>query len=920
MNAQTPLSGDSETIKGKLDNGLTYYIRHNSNPEGCADFYIVHNVGALQEEDNQNGLAHFLEHMAFNGTRHYPQKGILEFLSKEGVRFGYNVNAYTSKTETVYNLSDIPLVRESFVDSVLMILHDWSCDISCEQQELDNERGVISEEWRRRDDSRTRMAMKQNALIYKGAKHTQRSVIGTLEVINGFKRNEIIDFYHKWYRPDLQAIVVVGDFDPEKMEKKIQKMFSDIPAQENPTAKDIYTIPELAEPLFENMIDPQIKYQTLKVIHKTPFPSEEHRSTEEFIKDRFMRMIVNNVVAEKFDRAADKDESAVKSAIVVTNTASDDFYTTLFTISPKKEYDMIPLLQFYEREMRRALENGFSEEEFENARFKTYKSLRLNNEVFDEDVTNEQVVKAYVDNFLRNMPYTYPSDLKRLEKKLFSEITYKETVPYLRKMFCDSEKIYSYSIIEDKADLLPSPDEMKQIISETGKEILEKEEITFAEIDLSSDPQGGKLLKSSEVKGKNIEKWTLSNGITVYWTPCEHVQSDVHFAMNIISDKGYAAFPQDKIGKSKAATTFITRNLGMKGMKRNDILNSPVSLGTSLSAEIHPGYACMTATSDAKNIEKCMSMTYLALTSPYFSDQRALEQFKKANISSLKKKKSDKDLFEKESSKMRYSNHPWTSSVEISDVESLDMDFVFDIFAREFSDFRNMTVYISSDIDKEQVKYLVTKYLGSLKGEYAYKKVKPEKLLPAYKGDISLEKDYPVKSAPKSEVSFCFKYKLPANEKDIVATEIFDHIMASRYMRQIREERGGTYHVGFGSESYLSNGFNESFITFQTRPQMKEILVGDCIDEMKKAAEYGFTEEEMDVARKYLVKHEKELRKRYENSLSKRNQETQLYISYGYDREFDYEKMVNSIPESKVRAIAAKACKGDKLVTVYNEK
>ena len=196
---------------GRLENGMTYYLRHGENPAGCADFYIVHNVGALQEEDNQNGLAHFLEHMAFNGTRHYPEKGILEFLAREGVRFGTNINAYTSRTETVYNLSSVPLVRESFVDSVLMVLHDWSCDISCEQKALDDERGVISEEWRRRDTPKNLIGELQSELIYRGSKHTQRNVIGTLEIINGFSRDEILDFYHKWYRPDMQAIVMVGD-------------------------------------------------------------------------------------------------------------------------------------------------------------------------------------------------------------------------------------------------------------------------------------------------------------------------------------------------------------------------------------------------------------------------------------------------------------------------------------------------------------------------------------------------------------------------------------------------------------------------------------------------------------------------------------------------------------------------------------
>ena len=171
-NAQERIPDDPAVKVGKLENGLTYYLRHNTENKGCADFYIIHNVGALQEEDNQNGLAHFLEHMAFNGTERYPDKTILNFLEKDGVRFGYNVNAYTSRTETVYNISAVPLARESFVDSVLFVLHDWSCAITCDQDALDAERGVISEEWRRKDEPRALMAELQNNLVYKGAKHT----------------------------------------------------------------------------------------------------------------------------------------------------------------------------------------------------------------------------------------------------------------------------------------------------------------------------------------------------------------------------------------------------------------------------------------------------------------------------------------------------------------------------------------------------------------------------------------------------------------------------------------------------------------------------------------------------------------------------------------------------------------------------
>lgn len=199
---------DGEVRVGRLDNGMTYYIRHYDNPRQRADFFIAHDVGALQEEDDQNGLAHFLEHMAFNGTKHFPGKGILNYLAANGVRFGYNVNAYTSRDRTVYNVSNVPLVREGLVDSLLLILHDWSYYIACEPGEIESERGVIREEWRRGNDARSRMARKSAEVEYDGSKYARRDVIGDMEIVNSFGRQTLIDFYHKWYRPDLQAVIV----------------------------------------------------------------------------------------------------------------------------------------------------------------------------------------------------------------------------------------------------------------------------------------------------------------------------------------------------------------------------------------------------------------------------------------------------------------------------------------------------------------------------------------------------------------------------------------------------------------------------------------------------------------------------------------------------------------------------------------
>ena len=216
---------DPKVKYGKLENGLTYYIRHNAFPKNRAEFYIAQNVGSILENDSQRGLAHFLEHMAFNGSKNFPGKSMLNYLESNGVKFGTDVNAYTSFDETVYNISNVPVNREGIVDSCLLILHDWSNAIALEDKEIDEERGVIREEWRTRTNANMRILEKLIPQVFAGSQYANRMPIGTMDIVMNFPYQTLKDYYHKWYRPDLQGIIIVGDIDADKTEKKLNREF-----------------------------------------------------------------------------------------------------------------------------------------------------------------------------------------------------------------------------------------------------------------------------------------------------------------------------------------------------------------------------------------------------------------------------------------------------------------------------------------------------------------------------------------------------------------------------------------------------------------------------------------------------------------------------------------------------------------------
>ena len=915
IKAQDRIPDDPATTVGKLENGLTYYLRHNTENEGCADFYIIHNVGALQEEDNQNGLAHFLEHMAFNGTERYPDKTILNFLEKNGVRFGYNVNAYTSRTETVYNISSVPLVRESFVDSVLFVLHDWSCAISCEQDALDAERGVISEEWRRKDEPRALVAELQNSIIYKGAKHAKRNVLGTHEIINTFKRQEIMDFYHKWYRPDLQAIAVVGDISVEDMEARVKEIFSDIPAQENPAQKETYEIPALDEPMYANMLHPLIKFNALKVIHKQPYPAKEERAYESYYKDMALRQVASEILKERFNRESLKEDCPAKNMSVVTSKVSDDFYTSLVTISPKSDELQEAVLELYAKELKRLLTHGFSADELQSAKFQAAKRVKGN---LDEPVKNGDWIKSCLEHFLRGEALISPAEKKDIQKRMIAEATSEEVFSYVQKMFGDSEKIYSYTTEKDKTHLIPSEERIKEILAKAEATPVEALYPEFQKIDLSVNPVAGKTVAVAE-NGKDCKVWTLSNGAVVKRVQSEPVKSSNHMVIEATFNTGFKAFPQDKIECARIASSYIDRNFGFRTYCRKDLRDSPETGDISMTIAIGKDESAISVICGKDDMEKAFKMLYLTLTEPYFDTANALKRFKTTQKKSYEKEKSERSIFDSEVTGLRYCKHPWRNDIEAQHFEGFNMDFVKEIFRLNFSDFENMEVYICDDLDEAKVQEYCNTYLASLCSKEPVEKSEQLATWPLYKGKGRHVKQHPKKEVPKSEVKYSFKHEVSLSSQDFVTYDILDYIMNARCMNQIREERGGTYSVTFRTEFFPEGKIAESAIEFQTRPEMTDILVADAQQLMNDMAAKGPSADEFDNARKYLGKRYHEQSARQKNNLSKKLDNFMMKDRFGIDKQTDYLRILDKTSRKDIKKMAKRIIKGDSLLSVYTE-
>ena len=915
-----PIPDDPDFKLGCLDNGMTYYLCHNETPAGCAEFYIAHHVGALQEEDNQNGLAHFLEHMAFNGTRHYPDKGILDFLAKEGVRFGYNVNAYTSKTETVYNLSAVPLVRDSFVDSVLMVLHDWSCDISCEQQALDEERGVISEEWRLGQDSRSRMALQQTNLIYKGSKQTERTVIGTLEVINGFKREEILDFYHKWYRPDLQALIIVGDFDVTEMEARIQRLFADIPAPVNPEPKGVYVPPVQTEPLFADMTDPEIKYQAFKALYKQRCALTDRRD-EAWYKDYLCRMIVNAVLADRFKERSKDKGSAVQNATVVTNAYQPDMYVSLVTTVPRRKEQLLDCLCFVEREVERLLRHGISPDELEVAKLNVSDRLHLNQEKDRGETKNSEIVGMALNHFLLDAPLVLPGTLQAIRQSCMASIGPDDIAPYPSLMFGDCEKIYSncYNPVEDPG-LAPSETQMRDALATVDAEEPGPLYVDYPRLDLSVDAVPGTVISVTKVKGTDMELWKLSNGVSLYYKEAAPVRSGPHLSMTLLFDTGYKCLDPDKVTASRYALSYAKRNTGFRGCAKTELRNYPEMSGVMLMLTGGNNSGRIEVTALQGKAENAFKALHLQLTDPCFGKENLLKQQKAATLKSLGKGKTPRNRFDEKSRRVTYGDHPWMEEIDSTAVEATDLALVEEVYRRTYGQTEGMKVVLCSDLPREEIRSLAERYLASLGGDYPYRKGKYLPSKPVVKGrQLLFETTDPV-AAPLSDISYNYYFKAGRTTKDRAAIDMLDYILSARYLALIREERGGAYSVSFhtavSDEAALPS---RSFVEFQTRPEMRDILVSDVEAEMARMCADGPTSEEMELAAKYLVKHHREEEARIARSLSLQEDRMLRFVRWGTPYGYDYERLVLSLKPSDIRSLARRIAAGDRLIKIYNE-
>lgn len=854
------LPADNNYKIGKLENGLTYYIRNAKNPAGRAEFFIVHNVGSLQENDNQRGLAHFLEHMAFNGTKNFPKKLLLEYFAGIGVKFGANINAYTSMERTVYNISAVPVQRSVVIDSALLALHDWSHYISCEPAEIEAERGVVREEWRRGDDSRTRMMKGIMKFEQSGSRFADRDVIGLPEIINTFTRETLVDYYHKWYRPDLQAVIVVGDIDVNDMEKRIKEQFSSIPKVENGAVRESYSIPVNKKPIVGYHTDPETKALSVRMTIRQPHLPVAKRHTSEALYVELIKNIFADMFKGRCTAACEGTDSLARNLIPVFGNisyASGSFTTTALPYSNKTT---LKALKGIFIEVERASQHGFEQEEFD-ASIKRVKKQWEGYYTRVKNPKNEDFVSAAVEHFTRNSPLLDIDKYFELAKDILNKITLADVNSYVPNIITDDNRVIIFAVPESDKKYLPSEDEVLALLDEIKNSALEKYTPSGdKEVSVKTLPAPGKLLKSRAITSKDLNikyekqldsayEWILDNGTRIIWK--ESYGDDKSVRLKAFRQGGYTL--PGSVYDTKILEQFLSR-FSINGLNKNELGKWNARKGIMLSPGVGYRSNDFSGSFNVKESEDFFKLLHL-----YFTDvsveERDLKNFKTQILKNLALDKGEVNNFRDSVTKLRYSQNPAYAQFDSAFVNSLKAEQLMNLYKSHFMNPWGYTFVFTGPMDNEKGKELVMKYISSIKGE-KFKAPKPIYKEPTTReGEVELRYKAKNMLSTKAEVTRIYHGKAGYNAYNNLMAKFITYIMRERYMKSIREERGGTYHVGVSGDMIkYPSAICRFTIEFDTDPALVKDLLDVVQAEIIKFAESGPTDKEMKETMMYLSK------------------------------------------------------------------
>ncbi len=845
---------DKNVRIGKLDNGLTYYIRKNTKPENRLELRLVVNAGSILENDNQLGLAHFTEHMAFNGSKNFTKNELVDYLQSVGVKFGADLNAYTSFDETVYILP-IPSDDDKIVEKGFTILEDWAGGLTFDDQEIDKERGVVIEEWRLGQGADRRMLDSFLPVLYRDSRYAKRLPIGTKNTLETFEYQTIKQFYKDWYRPDLMAVVAVGDLEPDEIEKKIKAHFSNLKNPENPRKRENFQVPDHNETLIKVATDKEAAFTRIYLFHKkNPEKIETLADFRKYMLYQFFSGMLNERLNELRQKAEPpfifggvyygtswaRTKNAYQAYAVVSQDGIENGLKTLLT------------------ENERVKQHGFTNGELE--RYKKNFLTMYQKAYSEKDKTeSERYTDKYKDHFLEGTPMTGIEFSFKFVQGILPTIKLDEINSIAKELIREDNRVVVVTAPEKEGVKVPSEAEIKMILEASKSEKIEPYEDKLGNAKLmETTPKAGKITAEKSYEKVGITELILSNGIKVLLKKTDFKNDEI--LMSAYSAGGHSLYSDDDYQSADNAGSIIG-NSGLGEFSNVDLEKLLAGKNVAISpyiSELEEGFS---GSCRPEDLETLLQLTHLSFTKPR-KDKDAHASFINRQKSVLQNISSNPQyyFYDQSARFMAQGNLRHNGIPTSEDMDKINLDRVFEIYQERFKNAGDFTFFLVGNFDEAKLKPLLETYLGSLPSEPKKETWKNVGINPPTgKHDKIFYKGSDPKSMVRMIFSGEYKYEVQTN----YAMEMLAQILSIKLIEQIREEKGGVYGIGASSqtEKFPEERYSVT-ISFPCAPENVEDLSKAVLDEIEKLRKSGAEEKDMKkVLETMRREHELDLKK-----------------------------------------------------------
>ena len=900
---EMPLPVDQTIKKGVLENGLTYYIHDTKVTKDVASYYIIQNVGSVLEKDNQQGLAHFLEHMAFNGTRDFPGKGILNTMQEQGLVFGRDINAYTSFDETVYNINNIPTTPE-LIDTGLSILHNWSNYLSLTEEEIDSERGVVKEEWRTRQSGGMRVLQQTIGTMFNNSMYSKRLPIGTMEVVEGFEYKALRDFYHDWYRTDLQAIAIIGDVNVNEIEDKIKVLFSSIPAVKNPIERTQVQIKDNDELIYDIGMDKEVKSSniTFAIRHDKSLKDE----TLGDLKKSLLNGMASSIISTRLNEINQKPDSPLLFASVRYGSLSrlNNQLSARITPKPNMQHKGFELVI---SEINRAVKFGFTKAEISRV-VSEYTSSYENQIAGFANRSHGQIVRGIQTNYLENSHIT---DIKKefeIAKVLFAQLTQEELLAQLQSLYLKNNRSIVVTGVEGNKNL--TKEEALAIINKVENDkTLEgyKEETNLKSLMSGVNLIEGTIASEQEDKEVGSTIFTLSNGIKVHYKFVDKNKNEVN--LSAVSYGGQSLLSVEDL----PSTALMGNVVQMSGLGEFSAIDLPkVLAGKKANSRVSVGNTSesVSGSSSTKDVETMMQLVNLRFTKPRFDENSYNVLMQQVDAFLIRKSEQVQSKMQDSVTTILYGkNHPTERLFNKEYMSEMSFDKMRNIYSTRFGNAGDFTFFIIGDVKKEIIKPLLEKYIASLPTtdeKENWKDNSVDWIANTIDKDVFLEmKD------PKTNVRVVIKNDMNYSLKNSILMRAMGDILQLRYTESLREEEGGTY--GARTRGSLTRRPTQEAtisVRFDCNPELAEKLIGIVHKEIENLKNGEIQQADLDKTLTNYLK-EREESKNY-NGYEMRLLKNSVLEGYNMNDPKNYESIIKAITLKDVEDIAKKLIKDSK--------